>query len=191
VDLDMDVEKTESEDTTTRTLISSSETQVSSSYTTPRYSRILVPHDGSEMSDKALSHAVYLSKKTGAEIVILHVVEHAHKIGSTALLATSKEAKGGKDIEKQDFEIRVEGEAKQMIEQMMRFCKQAGVKSQVSYRIQTGKPIDEIIKLAEDLNVDLIVVASSKNPSLVRRLLGSTSKKIIDSVEKPVLIVHG
>jgi Universal stress protein family len=108
VDLDMDVEKTESEDTTTITLISSSETQVSSSYTTPRYSSILVPHDGSEMSDKALSHAVYLSKKTGAEIVILHVVEHAHKIGSTALLATSKEAKGGKDIEKQDFEIKVE-----------------------------------------------------------------------------------
>jgi hypothetical protein len=40
-----------------------------------RYERILVPHDGSEMSDKALKHAVYLSKITGTEIVILHVLE--------------------------------------------------------------------------------------------------------------------
>lgn len=40
-----------------------------------RYERILVPHDGSEMSDRALRHAVYLSKMSGTEIVILHVIE--------------------------------------------------------------------------------------------------------------------
>jgi hypothetical protein len=40
-----------------------------------RYERILVPHDGSEMSDKALKHAVYLSKISGTEIVFLHVLE--------------------------------------------------------------------------------------------------------------------
>lgn len=40
-----------------------------------RYERILVPHDGSEMSDRALKHAIYLSKISGTEIVILHVLE--------------------------------------------------------------------------------------------------------------------
>jgi hypothetical protein len=34
-----------------------------------------------------------------------------------------------------------------MIEDKMRLC-QAGVKSQVSYKVHTGKPVDEIVKLS-------------------------------------------
>lgn len=37
----------------------------------PQYKRILVPDDRSESSDNALSHAIYLSNSTGAEIVVL------------------------------------------------------------------------------------------------------------------------
>jgi nucleotide-binding universal stress UspA family protein len=148
------------------------------------------------MSDKALNHAIYLSKISGAEIVIIYVVEHIHNVDSSAVLVTSKEEGEREDEQlekskKENFEITVEGEVKEMIEARMRLCKQAGVKSQVSYKIQTGKPVDEIVKLSEDMNVDLIVMASGKIPSLARRLLGSTTKKVIDSVEKPVLIVHG
>ncbi len=187
----MDVENKKSEGTTKITS-PTSETRVTSSYTNPQYNRILVPHDGSDMSDKALSHAAYLSKTSGAEIVILHVVEHMDTIDSSSVLATSKAGEGGKDIEKsekQDFEIRVEGQAKQMIEEKMRFCKQAGVKSQVSYRIQTGKPVDEIVKLSNDVNADLIVMASKRISSVVKGL-GSTARKVIDAVERPVLVVH-
>jgi nucleotide-binding universal stress UspA family protein len=153
------------------------------------YSRILVPHDGSGMADKALNHAIYLSKISGAEIVIIHVVEHMHNMDSSAVVVTSKERGGEKDSQK-GFEITVEGEVKRMIEQKIRLCQQAGVRSQVSYKVQTGKPVDEIVKLSEDLNADLIVMASSRTPSLARRLLGSITRKIIDSVEKPVLVIH-
>jgi nucleotide-binding universal stress UspA family protein len=153
------------------------------------YSRILVPHDGSGMADKALNHAIYLSKISGAEIVIIHVVEHMHNMDSSAVVVTSKERGGEKDSPK-GFEITVEGEVKRMIEQKIRLCQQAGVESQVSYKVQTGKPVDEIVKLSEDLNADLIVMASSRTPSLARRLLGSITRKVIDSVEKPVLVVH-
>jgi nucleotide-binding universal stress UspA family protein len=159
------------------------------------YNRILIPHDGSEMSDKALNHAIYLSKISGAEIVIIYVVKHIHNVDSSTVMATSKE-EGGREEEvqkskKEGFEITIEGEVKEMIEERMRFCKQAGIKNQVSYKIQTGKPVDEIVKLSEDMNVDLIVMASSKIPSLARGLLGSTTRKVIDKVEKPVLVVRG
>src|SRR5919202_2742684 len=139
------------------------------------YNRILIPHDGSEMADNALTHAIYLSKISGAEIVMIYVVQHIHNVDSSAVLATSKEeGRGEEEVEKsnkENFEITLEGEVKEMIENRMRFCKQAGVKSQVSYKIQTGKPVDEIVKLSEDMNVDLIVMASGKSPSLARRLL--------------------
>jgi nucleotide-binding universal stress UspA family protein len=42
-----------------------------------QYERILIPHDGSEMSDRALRHAVYLSKISETEIVILHVTSQS------------------------------------------------------------------------------------------------------------------
>src|ERR671931_2038029 len=91
----MSTEKTESENTTKTTTSSiASQAQspsAASSYSNPKYNRILVAHDGSEMSDKALSHAIYLSNMSGAEIVILHVVEDIHHIDSTVVLATSKE----------------------------------------------------------------------------------------------------
>ncbi len=39
------------------------------------YKKILVPHDGSEFSDRALMHASYLSKLSGAELVFVHILE--------------------------------------------------------------------------------------------------------------------
>ena len=77
-----------------------------------------------------------------------------------------------------------------MIEEKMRFCKQAGVKSQVSYRIQTGKSVDEIVKLSNDVNADLIVMASKRSSSIIKKVLGSTARKVIDAVERPILVVH-
>lgn len=56
-----------------------------------RYERILVPHDGSEMSDKALKHAVYLSKISGTEIVILHVLERKSREKGRKSVTTKEE----------------------------------------------------------------------------------------------------
>ena len=37
--------------------------------------KILVTHDGSEMSDKALLHAIFLTKIANAELVIVNVID--------------------------------------------------------------------------------------------------------------------
>ena len=153
-----------------------------------KYCRILVPHDGSEMSDKALNHAIYLSKLSGAEILILNVLEHIGNKESSSLMATSR----GEGIEKaknEDLEIAVSGRVKEMIQDKLNLCKDAGVKSQVSYKIQTGKPVDEIVKISEEINVDLIVMASSRISSSIK-VLGSTTRKVIDHAKRPVLVIH-
>lgn len=48
-------------------------------------SRILVPHDGSELSDKALDKAIDFSKAFKSEIIILHIVDD-RLIPSSAIL---------------------------------------------------------------------------------------------------------
>jgi nucleotide-binding universal stress UspA family protein len=155
----------------------------------PKYSKILIPHDGSEISDKALAHAIYQSKISNAEIVILNVVEHIESKASSTVTATVKgEGRESDKIGRGDLEITMEGGVKQLIEEKIRLCKEAGVTSQISYKIQTGRPVDEIVKLAEEMNIDLIVMASSKIVSSVM-VLGSVTRKVIDGTKKPVLVI--
>jgi hypothetical protein len=61
----------------------------------PQYKKILVPDDSSELSDKALSHAIYLSNVTGAEIVMLNIVKDIGKYSQqqSQLLQQKKEEK--------------------------------------------------------------------------------------------------
>lgn len=155
----------------------------------PKYKMILVPHDGSEISDKALNHAIYLSKVSDAEIIILNVLDRIGSKDSSAVLATMKRGEGERDKANSDLEITMEGGVKQMIEEKMKLCKEAGVKSKVSYKIQTGKPLDEIVKLSEEMNIDLVVMASSRIISSIR-VLGSTTRKVISTIKKPVLVIH-
>jgi hypothetical protein len=63
-----DISSTNTPSTSTSALIET-DTDFSILDSRIRYERILVPHDGSEMSDRALRHAVYLSKMSGTEIV--------------------------------------------------------------------------------------------------------------------------
>jgi nucleotide-binding universal stress UspA family protein len=156
----------------------------------PKYKRILIPHDGSEISDKALSHAIYLSKISDADIIILNVLDNIDGTDSSAVLATMRGGEAGElDKADRDVEITMEGGVKRMIEEKMKLCKEAGVKSQVSYKIQTGKPVDEIVKLSEEMNIDLVIMASSKITSSIR-VLGSTTRKVIHRVKIPVLVIH-
>ena len=151
-----------------------------------KYEKILVPHDGSEMSDKALSHAAYLSKISGAQIVVLNVIEH-EIIPPSALLAFIK-PETPLEKAKQDLRNTLEGGVKQMLEERIRECKEAGI-NKVSYEIRTGKPVDEIVHLYEEKNCDMIVMSSSRITSSVR-VLGSTARRVMDSIKKPLLLIH-
>jgi nucleotide-binding universal stress UspA family protein len=96
-----------------------------------------------------------------------------------------------KDYTRREFDITVKGEVKHMIEQKMRFCKKAGVTAQISYKLQTERTVEEIVRAIEGMNVDFIVTASSRSSLLAKRILGSTSRKVLDSVDRPALIKHG
>ena len=165
----------------------------------PQYKRILVPHDESEMSDKALSHAIYLSNTTGAEIVILNVIENIDQIPHTSISATTKEEEEKDRVEEvpqnkpydTNLVISLEGEVKQRMEEKLRLCKEAGSTGQLSYRVQTGKAVDEILRVSEEMNIDLIVMASTKITSTIMGIIQqSTAKKVIDSAKRPVLVIY-
>jgi nucleotide-binding universal stress UspA family protein len=118
------------------------------------YGRILVPYDRSDLSNRALKHAIYLSKVCGAEIVILNVIKSSENM--------------------QLVNIRKE------LDDIARFCKVEGV-SEVSYIIREGKPVNEIVDVLEERAYDLIIMGSRNISSLA--IFGSTSRKVISRVD--------
>lgn len=159
----------------------------SSTTTVPSpYRRILVPHDGSETSDRALDHGLYIAKMVNAEIVIFHVIE-ADSIPPSTLLAFIKPDAG---LEKARGEVRniFEGAVGRMLEDKVQKAKALGINA-ISYKISSGSPADAIVIESEANQYDLIVMSSSRIASTIRAL-GSTARRVLDSTRKPVLLVH-
>lgn len=170
---------------TSRETVPVEESDKDQSLTMLGYVRIMVPHDGSAMSDKALGHAIYLSKTSGAELVIIHVLEKISDAQVTSLYITSKGDSDKQSERGVENKVTLEGKSIKLIEDKIRACKENGVK-QVSYKVQIGNPADEIIKLSHEIDFDLIVMASKK---ITSRFLGSTTRKVIDTLRKPILII--
>lgn len=152
----------------------------------PSYKRILVPYDGSEMSDRALKHASYLAKTTDAEVVLMHVIETEY-IPPSALIGFIRPNEELLDA-KERLRASFENEAKQMMEEKAKQLKASGIR--VSHKVKGGgKPSDEIVHESEDGMYDLIVMASSRIASSIR-VLGSNARRVINSARKPVLVIH-
>lgn len=168
----------------------------------PRYKKILVPDDFSERSEEALSHAIYISNSTGADLVILNIITDT-EIKPTKISATTRmgieEGKGeiieigtveNKTDKSNDIHVSLEGQAEQMVKERVRLCKEAGAKNQIFYKMQTGKDVvDEILSLSEEMDIDLIVMSSKKITATIRGI-SSTTRKVIDSVKRPVLVIY-
>ena len=194
------LEKSESEETTMVRTTTNEVGRLASFI--PHYKKILVPDDFSELSDRALSHAIYISNSTGADLVILNIITDT-EIKPTTISATTKEGEGeGKEgiievgiVENKmdkhdDIHVSLEGQAEQMVKERVRFCKEAGAKNQISYKMQTGKNVvDEILGLSEEMDIDLIVMSSSKVTATIRGFT-STTRKVIDSAKRPVLVIY-
>jgi nucleotide-binding universal stress UspA family protein len=155
----------------------------------PSFRKILVPDDGKEISNKALSYAIYISNLSGAEIVILRVIGDVDKLGDTSVKVSQDSTSMKKKNNEKDLRRKVEGELVDAMEEKIRKCTQAGSKNKISYQIKTGSTQEEIVKECEQTKYDLIVMATSRLDSWMRSLFSET-RKTISNINIPVLIVQ-
>ena len=78
--------------------------------------------------------------------------------------------------------------SKQILDERIRQYKDADI-NKISYKIRTGKIVDAIVHQSEETDCDLIVTASSKIILCVR-VLRSVVRRVLDSIRKPILIIH-
>ena len=154
-------------------------------------SRILVPHDGSEMSDKALDKAIEFSRAFQSEIIILHIVDD-RLIPSSAILGFIGEKSRLEDAKMQALNILKVG-AEAMLNDRMEKVKANGIN--VRFIAGMGAPAEGIIDVAENEHVDLIVMGSrelkreKEYAAGKLKLLGSVTRRVSETAESSVLIV--
>jgi nucleotide-binding universal stress UspA family protein len=150
-----------------------------------KYSKILVPDDGKEISDKAINHAIYISNFSGAEIVILRIIENIEKMGDTSVSVS----KNKEPNTKSGFKHNIEGELVHDMEEKIKRCADAGAKNKISYEIKIGHAAEQLVKACEDTHYDLVVMTTSHLDSWLRSLF-SEARKIISKINTPVLLVQ-
>ncbi|MGD0643404.1 MAG: universal stress protein [Candidatus Bathyarchaeia archaeon] len=127
-------------------------------------SRMLVPVDGSEKSEKAIQYAEALAEKTEAKMTLLYVQE--------STLFTLKP------------EISTE-----MGNHILANAAGRVTRTQPESKLESGDPAKKIIETAKKGNYDLIVMSSKGHGTVRRFIMGSVSNHVIHYSDRSFLLI--
>lgn len=146
--------------------------------------KILLATDGSEDAVLAARIAADLAQKTGSELHAVHVrpriVPHrpGYYVGPEV----------GEDAERKEQE-GLEREAQRLLDVQTEEVRGAGGNVARAH-VRVGGPAEEIVDLAEELGIGLIVTGSRGQRGVRRALLGSVSDSVVRHAHCPVLVVR-
>ncbi len=150
------------------------------------FRKVLFATDFSDFSKKALEYIKGLRNAGCKEVVVLHVIDKAYIDAYEEAFAWA-----GKDVEKatKRLDERMMVKAKKRMEEILEELSDFEVKE----IIKIGNPYEEILKTAEEEDVDLIVIGSHGCGRLsceLEKLIGSTAENVVRHAKKPVLVVR-
>ncbi len=144
------------------------------------FTTILVPTDGSELSGKAITHAIDYAQHTHAKIIGISVAE---PYPSSPLVESAMA------IDPTFYEDNVRELAKQYVAKIEEAAKTAGVTCETVI-VLAFKPDEEILKAAKQYNCDAIFMASHGRGGIGRLLLGSKTQRVLTNSTIPVLVLR-
>ena len=147
------------------------------------YKKILLPTDGSENAKRAGKHAIWIADKSGADIIVLNVVEFYYP----QISALPNYREGMYEEIMEEGKMAVESFRKELeLKQCNGVCKTV----KLTTKIKEGKSHLEILKSINEDNIDLVVMGASGRHGLDRFMLGSITERVIREAKCPVLVVH-
>ena len=146
------------------------------------YRHLLVPLDGSPLSDGAATAAIKLAGELGARITFFH----AQPGLSMALVGI------GEPVDPRTVDAlsrAAQQEADQILSRASRQAEAAGIEADSRSTVH-AIPYEAIITAAEDCGADLIVMASHGRRGIGALVLGSETQKVLIHSSLPVLVVR-
>lgn len=142
------------------------------------YKTILVPTDGTALSDKAISGAIeYASLHQGCKIIGMTVAE---PLPLTQIESFTKN-------QESDYLSREHKVAQERVNRIAEKAKVAGVPFDIVV-LQSNKPHEEIIHAAAKYECDCIFMASNGRKGLNKLFIGSETQKVLAMTSIPVLV---
>jgi nucleotide-binding universal stress UspA family protein len=136
-------------------------------------SKLLVAYDGSKQSEKAYAVAVDVASKYSAKMIVLSVARPPEPPVAVELEAVLESATE-----------YYEGHFKSMKEQ----AEKLGIDA--VFQVRVGHPAEQIVRMANEENVDAIVMGHRGESFLQRWLLGSVAKRVLSYAHCTVVVVR-
>jgi nucleotide-binding universal stress UspA family protein len=135
--------------------------------------KVLVPLDGSRVSEEALTPVVKLLRKTGGQLILFHAVTPSEYFSVTASQYVEQERRRSA-VYLQELAERIGKDG-------------IGVQE----RIVTGEASREIVAEARRSHVDLIAMSSHGRSGIREWAFGSVAERVLRTTNVPVLVFRG
>jgi nucleotide-binding universal stress UspA family protein len=139
--------------------------------------KLLLPTDFSDSARHAFTYAASFAREYDAALYLLHVVEvlpmgYAGELFPESMTQVVDQISGyvGAELGKLAAEARTRG------------CKV------VHERVERGKPASEVVRVAREEEIDMIVLGTHGHGTFNRALFGSTTDRIMHKAPCPVLV---
>jgi nucleotide-binding universal stress UspA family protein len=142
------------------------------------FKTILIPTDGSDLSEKAINAAIEFAKFSDAKIIGLSVAQPY----PFAPLAESSMAS-----DPAIYEENMRALAQQHVNDIADAANKADVRCE-TFIAQSFNPYEEIVKAANNFGCDIIFMASHGRKGLSRLFVGSETQKVLAHTTIPVLV---
>ena len=144
------------------------------------YQRILVPLDGSAISDRALQEALKLARQQGAQVRLAHAVENVRFLDSEGF------------IDYAALQEVAQRSGEKILARAKAAAQQAGIAAETTLLESGGERIENVIVAeAKRWPADLIVIGTHGRSGFSRLLFGSVAEGVVRGAPTPLLLIRG
>ncbi|MBV7486087.1 universal stress protein [Bordetella sp. BOR01] len=142
------------------------------------YQHILIPIDGSDLSQIGLTQGLALARALQARVTIMTVLEPFHIPSSEGVRLASVQ---------QQFQRQARERAQGWLDAAAARAQQAGIPCD-SHVHDEGQPYAAIVEYAAQAGCDLIAMCSHGRSGMAAMVLGSQTQKVLAKSKIPVLV---
>ena len=149
---------------------------------------ILVPLDGTEVSEGILPWVSGIAKKANAPLILLTVVD-PHGIEYPSALSLPSQSSHGEDLTlyRDQIEENSRSHALDALNAMATRLRDSGVSAEAEATL--GNPAEQILRVSEEKGCGLIAMSTHGRNLVGRSIMGSVTDKVLHASSVPVLAV--
>jgi nucleotide-binding universal stress UspA family protein len=146
------------------------------------FKNILIPTDGSELSEKVVDDAIELAKATHAKVTALHVYAESFMVPYGGFGP-------GEYVVDEDIKAAAIRRGKEYVERIGAAARKAGIPFE-GIVLESAAPWKGIVDTAERRHCDLVMMAAHGYHGLQAMVIGSETNKVLTHAKIPVLVYH-